>query len=112
MMLHKLATGDEVFRVNVGEENVYTFTVIDYTFNEIMTVEVQGGTPLGGSLSSDGNATYTFVWTPETSPTSALSFVATDDLGASAMLTPFLQVCACFNGGECTEKGVPPTINA
>lgn len=100
-----------MFRVTVGEENIYTFTITDYYYIDGYSVEIEGGTPPGGNLTSDGNTTFTFSWTPETVPTHALSFIVTDDLGAASILSPFVQICACFNGGECTEQGVPSTID-
>ena len=99
-------TGDNVFRVNVGEENVYTFTVNDT--NEF-NVTIEGGAPVGSVLSDDGNGAYTFTWTPPATPAGGLSFIAMDNSGAATLHTPIVQVCACFNGGQCTEQGVPVT---
>ena len=100
-------TGDGVFHVNVGEESIYTFQVNDTNdFN----VTIEGGTPEGGVLSDDGNGMYTFSWTTEVIPSiSGLSFVAMDSSGAATLHSPLVQVCACFNGGECTEEGVLST---
>ena len=101
-----ITSDDAVFRVNVREENVYTFNVVDTNdFN----VTVQGGAPQGSVLSDDGAGTYTFKWTPIAIPTTELTFLAVDQLGAATVHTPFVQVCACFNGGECTLQGVPST---
>jgi hypothetical protein len=97
--------GDDLFRVNVGEENTYTFTVND-TNNFTVVV---GGATQDGALSEDGDGVYTFRWTPRSFPTRDLTFIATDDLDASSVHSPLLQVCACFNGGECTPEGVSPT---
>ena len=92
--------------MNVGEENVYIFTVNDTNdFN----VTIEGGAPEGGVLSDDGDGVYSFTWTPATIPTRELTFVAIDNAGAATVHSPFVKVCACFNGGECTEKGVPST---
>lgn len=41
-----------------------------------------------------------------------LSFIAKDDLGVTAILSPFVKICSCFNGGRCTEQGVPSTIES
>ena len=35
-----------------------------------------------------------------------MTFLAVDDAGAAATLTPQLQVCGCVNGGSCTLDGV------
>ncbi len=95
-----------MFRVNVGEENTYIFKVTD---SNDFNVTVEGGAPQGSILSDDGEGTYTFKWTPTDIPTTELSFLAMDELGAATVHTPFIQVCACFNGGECTLQGVPST---
>lgn len=96
--------GDGVFLVNVGEKNVYTFIVNDTNdFN----VTVEGEMPEGGILSNDGDGTYTFTWTLGITPNlSGLSFIAMDVSGAATLHSPLVQVCACFNGGECTEQGL------
>ncbi len=63
--------------------------------------------PEGGVLSDNGNGEYIFTWTPRVIPSiSRLSFVAMDASGVAALHTPTVHVCACFNGGECTEEGV------
>ena len=82
---------------------VYTFSVNDTNdFN----VTIEGGVPDGGVFSDDGAGTYTLTWTPGAVPTSGLTFVAMDAAGAASLHSPSVQVCACFNGGECTEQGV------
>lgn len=98
--------GDDLFLVNVGEENVYTFDVND---TDDFTVTIDGGAPQGGILSDDGDGMYTFRWTPQATPTRELGFIAVDELGAATLHSPLVQVCACFNGGECTLEGVPNT---
>ena len=92
--------------MTVGEKNVYTFTVNDTSdFN----VTIEGGAPEGGALSDDGDGVYTFTWTPPTTPAGGLSFIAMDNSGAATLHSPVVHVCACFNGGQCTEQGVPMT---
>lgn len=101
-----ITSDDVAFHVNVGEANIYTFTVMDANdFN----VTIEGGAPKGGILSDDGDGMYTFIWTPIAIPTREMSFIALDEVGAATVHTPFVQVCACFNGGECTLQGVPST---
>ena len=83
---------------------MYTFAVND---TDDFNVTIEGGVPEGGVLSDYGDGEYTFTWTPGIIPNiSGLSFVAMDTSGAAALHTPTVQVCACFNGGECTEEGV------
>ena len=101
-----ITSEDSVFRVDVGEENTYIFRVTDTNdFN----VTVEGGAPEGSTLSGNEDGTYTFKWTPTDIPTTELTFLAIDVLEAAAVHTPLIQVCACFNGGECTTQGVPST---
>ena len=94
------------FRVNVGEENIYIFTVVD---DNDFNVTIQGVAPQGSVFVDNEDDTYTFTWTPTSIPAEELSFVAIDELGAATIHTPLLQVCACFNGGECTHQRVPST---
>jgi hypothetical protein len=98
----------EVFNVTVGRENIYNFRVSD---SSTFTVTVDGGVPQGGILTDDGEGRYTFRWTPVAIPDRALSFLAEDELGAGTLHSPVLQVCACFNGGECTAQGLPSSTN-
>lgn len=102
-----ITDGAAVFRVDVREENVYTFKVTD---TDALTVEIEGGVPAGSFLLDDGNGLYTFTWTPEMIPTRGITFIVTDEGGASAVLSPLVQVCACFNGGQCTLEGVSATL--
>ena len=98
-----------MFRVNVGEENIHTFTVND---TDDFNVTIEGGAPEGGVLTDGGDGEYTFTWTPGVIPNiSGLAFIATDSSGAATLHSPSVQVCACFNGGECTEEGVLSTNN-
>ena len=91
--------------MTVGEESIYTFSVND---SNDFNITIEGGVPEGGVLSDDGNGTYTFTWTLDTLPMnfSGLSFVAIDSVGAASIHSPSLQLCACFNGGECTDEGI------
>ena len=99
-------TGDEIFYVNVGEENVYTITVND---TDDFNVTIAGGVPEGGVLNDEGDGVYTFIWTPPATPNDGVSFIAMDIAGAATVHTPVLRVCACFNGGMCTEEGLLAT---
>ena len=99
-------TGDDAMLVNIREENVYSFTVTDANdFN----VSIQGDTPEDSELIDTGNGEYIFVWTPTEIPETGISFFAVDELEAASVHSPLVQVCACFNGGTCTEEGVPAT---
>ena len=97
-------TGSDTFRVTVGQEAVYQFTVIDDA-GDNFTVEVVGGLPPSSSLTDDGEGSYTFRWTLQEPTTTELSFIAVDSKGAGSGLTPIVEVCACTNGGKCTLSG-------
>ena len=97
-------TGEAIFNVTVGMENVYTFEVED---SGNYTVEIEGGAPENSLLEDNGRGMYTFRWTPSQSPTRALTFLAVDNLQEATMHSPLLHVCTCFNGGQCTLEGVP-----
>ena len=63
----------------VGEVNIYKFMVTD---SSNFTVSIDGEPPQNSILVDDGEGRYTFTWAPETTPTTAVSFVAEDELGA------------------------------
>jgi len=101
-------TGESVFDVTVGQNAVYTFTVVDE--GDTFTVEVVGEIPEGASFEDNGEGEYTFSWNLEVvtnrSGVPALSFRANDSGGAVSLLTPQLVVCPCTNDGECTRRGI------
>lgn len=91
--------------MTVGEENAYIFTVND---TDNFNVAIDLGVLDEGTLLDDGDGMYTFLWRPEMFPNiTGVSFIATDSSGASSLHRPLVQLCACFNGGECTTQGVP-----
>ena len=53
-------TGNGVFRVNLQEESVYTFKVVDSGDN--FTVGVQGGLPPNSVIEDTGDGIYVFKW--------------------------------------------------
>ena len=97
-------SGNETFRVNVGEESVYAFNVTDEgdTFN----VTIVGVPPAGSTLDGDTSTLYTFRWAPTERENATLVFSAVDSLGAGAMLSPRVEICSCENGGTCTFDGI------
>ena len=101
-------SGSDTFRVTVGQEAVYQFTVNDDA-GDNFTVEVVGGLPPSSSLTDDGEGSYTFRWTLQEPTTDELSFAAVDSEGAASLLTPTVEVCACKNGGNCTILGQRPS---
>ena len=96
--------GTSIFKVTVGTENIYTFSVKDADDN--FTVTLLGGAPNGGQLVNNGEGMYTLHWMVSAIPTSSVQFRAEDARGAVVLLSPLLHVCSCFNGGTCTLDGV------
>ena len=96
--------GADIFKVTVGTENIYTFSVKDADDN--FTVTIVGGAPNGGQLVHNGEGMYSLHWMVSTIPASSVTFRAEDARGAVVLLSPLLHVCSCFNGGTCTLDGV------
>ena len=94
--------------MTVGQNAVYTFTVVDE--GDTFTVEVAGEIPEGATFEDNSFGEYTFSWNLEVvtnrSDVPALRFRATDSGGAVSLLTPQLVVCPCTNDGECTRRGI------
>lgn len=96
--------GSNTFRVTVGEFSTYSFTVTDES--EGVQVQVEGPAEDTYFLNVTNN-NYEFNWALiETSSVSVVTFVATDTLGVSSILSPRVEVCACRNGGNCTTNGI------
>lgn len=100
-----LLAGDNTFRVIVGQEAVYNFTVKDNGSNFTVTAMavVENGNVL---LTNDGNGNYSFRLTIYEPQSFNLSFVAKDSMGATASLNPVVEVCGCKNEGKCTLQGL------
>ncbi len=95
--------GSSTFRVRVGEESTYYFSATDANN---FTVSVSDGLPVSSSLDDTSSGQYEFSWTlADTSAAQSIEFVASDDMGATSMLVPLVEVCACQNGGECVFDG-------
>ena len=95
------------FRVNLGEEAVYTIEVIDPGDN--VTFTVLGGLPLNSFLDELDGGQYSFKWSLQELTNEPLVFVATDTRNASSTHTPTVEVCACANDGVCTVDGLLTT---
>ena len=102
--------GPAVFLINTSTVSVYSFTV---NATNKFTITVIGN--LQGNLTnSSGLYSFSTIYSNTTAAT--ISFLANDTLG-SAILTPQLKICACKNGGTCTQDGIlnleenPLTLN-
>ena len=101
-------SGPGKFKLFVGQEAVYNFTVSDE--GDTFTLTVNASAPEKSLLVDLGNGTYSFRWTVQDIANLSLSLIATDSAGTSSQLVPQLEVCGCVNGGQCTLDGVLDTV--
>ncbi len=97
-------SSEAVFRVFLGLVNNFTLTVVDPGDN--FTLSVQGGLPLHSVLEKVEEDSYIFSWNLMELTNEQLVFIANDSRGASSMFSPIVEVCACVNGGVCTQEGL------
>ena len=97
-------TGKNMFMVNVGQLNIFNFTVEDMESN--ITVRAAGGLPTNALLIANGGSHYSLHYSPTVAANRTLTLIATDPHGASSTFTPKVYFCACVNGGDCTLEGV------
>ena len=76
-------------------------------------LEVLGGLPENSELVEDGDnsGVYIFTWTLIAVTDTPITFIATDPMGGVAVHSPYITICACENGGECTIDGFLGTEN-
>ena len=98
---------DSLFRIDIGIEAEYSLTVEDQT--DSFTLTIQGGLPQNSDLISLEDGAYIFRWNLQEPTTNPLVFVAIDSQGAASTFVPKVEVCACVNGGVCTEDGLLTT---
>ena len=95
----------------VGEDSVYTFTVSSdsQNVNVIILHEGEEALPSGVLLNNPDGDSYTITWTPaDNTSVLNLTIVALDPNleNISSIFNPFVQLCACENGGNCTTDGL------
>ena len=100
-------TGESVFKVMVGQQAEYTFTVTDP--GDTFIVGLLEGLPVSSNLINKGDGVFVFIWTLRQPTNMSLTFFARDSLNASSTLSPRVEVCACANEGECTLDGLLST---
>ena len=90
--------------VTVGSTSQYAFHVSD---DNNFNVTVGSTLPQKGRLVQEGD-TFTFTWnvTSINEANITLTFIATDNLGATSFLRPQLLICPCKNSGNCTTEGL------
>ena len=84
---------------------MFYLTVEDEEDDFIFTV--QGGLPENALLQEIGDGEFLFRWNLQTVTNTPLIFIANDSSGASSMFIPIVEICACENGGLCTEESLP-----
>ncbi|KAL9979187.1 hypothetical protein ACROYT_G016809 [Oculina patagonica] len=95
----KIVTVSNVINATLHETVELKITAVD---NDTITFRVINK-PAGATVSQNG-IVLLFTWPVSSSAKFNLSFVATDDKGASATWSPTINMCACDHGGQC----VPP----
>ena len=96
-----IISAEVIFRVNVGEESVFSLNVVDPNLGDEFTLTVQGGLPADSVLEEIAEGEYAFRWNLMDVTTEPLVFIANDTRGASSTFIPTVEVCACVNGGSC-----------
>ena len=102
---------DSVFRVNIGEESIYSLSVTDPD-GDNFTLTIMNDLPNDPKLEQTGEE-HLFIWTLPEITNVTISFVAVDSKGAAALFSPTVELCACVNNGNCTRDGLlvdSPTI--
>ena len=76
-------------------------------------LDVLGGLPENSVLIEDSNTggLFHFTWTLSSTVANPITFIATASQGGVAVFSPRLLLCACENGGTCTESGFMGTQN-
>ena len=99
--------GNGFFEVTIGQTAVYNMTVLDGQ------LEVLGGLPPDSMLTKDNSTSsvYSFTWTLSNPIDTPITFVASNSMGGFAVHSPHIGICACANGGECTQAGILGTNN-
>lgn len=94
-------SGNATFMVTFGILSTFYLLVEDEDDN--FTLSVEGGLPEDSTLNEIGDGEFAFAWNPQRVSTKPLVFVANDSSGASSIFAPRVEICACENGGICTE---------
>ena len=95
----------------IGQQTVFSFSVSDADNDQIfvkLTTRDNSQVSTDFALQMLTNGRYQLVWTPTTTNDASISIEAGDSKGTKTFLHLFSILCACLNGGECTEVGANP----
>ena len=100
-----LINGSDTLFAFVNQSTIYLFTVTDV--NDTFSVVLQGN-PLPQEEYIFLNLTqpdgvYNFTWTPTSTQSVSIQFLATDSIGAATLAHPLVRLCACHQGAMCTD---------
>lgn len=98
--------GPDLHIARVGHTASYVFNASD---NGEFTVSVSGPAAGEHTLTQEGSI-FNFTWSPTSSASIELVFVAHDLQNSSALLQPRVELCACENGGQCLPTSNPTTL--
>ena len=87
-------SGDAIFRVIIGQESAYSFTVEDQGDEFTLTIQLQGRTPDNSTLQRVEENEFTFRWNLHQFTFEPLIFIANDTRGAVSTFEPTVEVCA------------------
>ena len=85
--------GSDVLKAIIGQAATYSFIGVD---SDAFNVTLEGSPPPEADYTFTRNGdNFTFTWTPTSSATVTLLFIANDTTGLSSQLQPLVRLCAC-----------------
>ncbi len=97
-------TAESTFSVTVSQESVLYLSVNDSRDN--FTLSVLGDIPTTSVLEELSRGEFVFRWTLQKITYNPLIFLANDSRGAASLYAPRVEICNCFNDGNCTLDGI------
>lgn len=107
-----VVTGNETLFAFINDTTAYLFTVIDA--NDTFNVTLRGSLPsLEEYTFTRVGAMYNFTWTPMSTKTVSIQFLAIDSAGAPTLLHPLVRLCACHQelNATCSDGNEDPGEN-
>ena len=99
--------GSDTLFAFVNQTTIYLFTVTDV--NDTFSVVLQGNPPPQEEYIflnlTQPDGVYNFTWTPTSTQSVSIQFLATDSTGAATLLHPLVRLCACHQelNANCTD---------